>query len=144
MSLSGMTLRRFFEVHNYFFIPESNEYILGEPISNKNKNKITLEFVGCGHQKKISVSSLASFHINGLPCLQCKKEFVNVPKDIIITAFQAGSGIMNLVSPTSAIMLGVLGIAHIDYAVWLKFTAKLLVMLFLVSIAVLSLATILS
>lgn len=71
-------------------------------------------------------------------------ELVNVPKDIIVTAFQAGSGIMNLVSPTSAIMLGVLGIAHIDYVVWLKFTAKLLAMLFIASIAVLSLATILS
>ena len=71
-------------------------------------------------------------------------EFVNVPKDIIVTAFQAGSGIMNLVSPTSAIMLGVLGIAHIDYAVWLKFTAKLLAILFVVTILVLSAATILS
>lgn len=71
-------------------------------------------------------------------------EFVHVPKGIIVTAFQAGSGIMNLVSPTSAIMLGVLGIAHIDYAVWLKFTTKLLAILFVVTILVLSAATILS
>jgi uncharacterized ion transporter superfamily protein YfcC len=71
-------------------------------------------------------------------------ELVNVPKDIIVRAFQAGSGIMNLVSPISAIILDVLGIAHIDYVVWLKFTAKLLVMLFVASIAVSSLATILS
>jgi len=85
-----------------------------------------------------STSGLASATMGVMSSMA---EFVHVPKDIIITAFQAGSGTMNLVSPTSAIMLGVLGIAHIDYAVWLKFTAKLLVIMFIVVVAVLSLAT---
>ena len=71
-------------------------------------------------------------------------EFVHVPKDLIITAFQAGSGTMNLVSPASAIMLGVLGIAHIEYATWLKFTAKLLGIIFVVVCLVLAVATLFS
>lgn len=71
-------------------------------------------------------------------------DFVHVPKDLIITAFQAGSGTMNLVSPASAIMLGVLGIAHIEYATWLKFTAKLLGIIFVVVCCILTIATLFS
>lgn len=51
---------------------------------------------------------------------------------------------MNLVSPASAIMLGVLGIAHIEYATWLKFTAKLLGIIFVVVCFVLTIATLFS
>lgn len=71
-------------------------------------------------------------------------DFVHVPKDLIITAFQAGSGTMNLISPASAIMLGVLSIARIEYTTWLKFTAKLLVIIFIVVNVVLTVAIITS
>lgn len=85
-----------------------------------------------------STSGLASATMGIMSSLA---EFVHVPKDIIITAFQAGSGTMNLISPSSAILLGVLGMAHVDYGVWLKFTAKLLVIIVLVVITVLTIAT---
>lgn len=71
-------------------------------------------------------------------------DFAQVPKDIVITAFQAGSGTMNLISPSNAILLGALGLAHVDYTTWLKFNRNLVVIIFVVVCAVLSLATILS
>lgn len=76
-----------------------------------------------------STSGLASASMGIMSNLA---EFVHVPKDLIITAFQAGSGTMNLVNPASAIMLGVLGIAHIEFITWVKFTAKLLGIIFIV------------
>lgn len=53
-------------------------------------------------------------------------EFVHVRSHLVITAFQAASGVLNLFTPTSGVVMGALAIAHIDIIVWIKFLAKLI------------------
>lgn len=68
-------------------------------------------------------------------------EFVNVPASLIITAFQAASGLLNLVSPTSGIVMGALALGRIEIGTWYKFVGKLIAAIVVASIAILVIAT---
>ena len=63
--------------------------------------------------------------------------------EVIISIFSAGSGLVNLVTPTSGVIMGALAIAKVDYASWVKFVSKVLVALFISSAIILSIAMIL-
>ncbi|HFI0165920.1 TPA: YfcC family protein [Streptococcus suis] len=68
-------------------------------------------------------------------------EFVNVPAHLIITAFQAASGVLNLVAPTSGIVMGALALGRVEIGTWYKFVGKLIAAIVLASIAILVIAT---
>lgn len=68
-------------------------------------------------------------------------EFAGVASHLVITAFQAASGLLNLFTPTSGVIMGALAVARIDITTWWKFIWKLLVMVFIISAAVLVIAT---
>ena len=70
-------------------------------------------------------------------------EFSGVEKDVIITAYQAASGWANLITPTSAIVMGAVTIAHTDLRVWFKFVGKLMVIIFIVTMIYLAVLAIL-
>ncbi|MCC5895531.1 MAG: YfcC family protein [Alkalibacterium sp.] len=59
--------------------------------------------------------------------------FVGVAQDIVVTAFQSASGIVNLITPTSGVVMGALAIAGVELTTWWKFTAKLIAIIFVVS-----------
>jgi len=59
--------------------------------------------------------------------------FVGVAQDIVVTAFQSASGIVNLVTPTSGVVMGALAIAGIELTTWWRFVAKLIGIIFVVS-----------
>lgn len=63
--------------------------------------------------------------------------------EVIISIFSAGSGLVNLVTPTSGVIMGALAIAKVDYASWVKFVSKVLVAIFISSATILSIAMIL-
>ena len=68
-------------------------------------------------------------------------EFVHVRSHLVITAFQAASGVLNLFTPTSGVVMGALAMARIDIIVWIKFLAKLILIVILMSIVILVIAT---
>ncbi|MCK4051167.1 YfcC family protein [Streptococcus suis] len=68
-------------------------------------------------------------------------EFVNVPASLVITAFQAASGVLNLVAPTSGIVMGALALGRVEIGTWYKFVGKLIVGIMIASIAILVIAT---
>ncbi|HEM2913572.1 TPA: YfcC family protein [Streptococcus suis] len=68
-------------------------------------------------------------------------EFVNVPASLVITAFQAASGLLNLVAPTSGIVIGALALGRVEIGTWYKFVGKLIVGIMIASIAILVIAT---
>ncbi|MHC5268165.1 YfcC family protein [Enterococcus sp. LJL98] len=70
-------------------------------------------------------------------------EFSGVAKDVIITAYQAASGWANLITPTSAIVMGAVTIAHTDLRVWFKFVGKLMVIIFVVTVVYLGILAVL-
>ena len=53
----------------------------------------------------------------------------SVAGELVVSAFQFGSGLVALVTPTSAVVMGGLAIARVGYGTWLKFVTPLLIVL---------------
>lgn len=68
-------------------------------------------------------------------------KFVDVPASLIITAYQSASGLLNLVSPTSGIVMGALALGRIEIGTWYKFVWKLILAVIIASIAILVIAS---
>ena len=78
-----------------------------------------------------------------MPIMAPLASFANVPPQLVVTAYQAGNGLINLITPTSAVVMGGLAIARVPYGTWLKFVWPLLIILGLLCAAVLSLGVVL-
>ena len=57
-------------------------------------------------------------------------KFSGVSGSLVITAYQAASGWVNLITPTSGILMGALAIGHVDLLKWWKYMWKLMLILF--------------
>ena len=64
-----------------------------------------------------------------MPIMAPLAAFVGVQADLIVTAFQSASGLMNLFIPTSAVVMGGLAIARVPYGTYLRWVWPLLAML---------------
>jgi uncharacterized ion transporter superfamily protein YfcC len=73
-----------------------------------------------------------------MPIMAPLSEFAGVPSYLVVTAYQAANGLLNLVTPTSAVVMGGLAIARVGYGVWLRFVWPLLLLLAVLSIVVLA------
>ncbi|KGP72646.1 YfcC family protein [Pontibacillus yanchengensis] len=84
-----------------------------------------------------STSGLATL---SMPIMAPLADFAGVDRAIVITAYQSASGIINLITPTSAVIMGALAIAKVPYDIYFKFMWKLLIVLTLLVMTVLSIA----
>ncbi len=55
--------------------------------------------------------------------------FAEIEGELVVSAYQFGSGLVALVTPTSAVVMGGLAIARVGYGTWLKFVWPLLIAL---------------
>jgi uncharacterized ion transporter superfamily protein YfcC len=72
-----------------------------------------------------------------MPILAPLAAFVSVEADLVVTAFQSASGLMNLFIPTSAVVMGGLAIARVPYGTYLRWLWPLLAALAALIIVVL-------
>ena len=86
-----------------------------------------------------SSSGLATL---SMPIMAPLADFSGVGRSLVITAFQCASGILNLFTPTSAVVMGALAIGRVPYEKWLKFSLKVILVLFVLCAVVLSIASI--
>ena len=82
-----------------------------------------------------SSSGLATL---SMPIVAPLADFSGVGRELVITAFQSASGLVNLITPTSAVVMGGLAIGRVPYDRWLKFAWKLLLILLAGSAALLA------
>ncbi|WP_286232847.1 putative basic amino acid antiporter YfcC [Thalassotalea sediminis] len=64
-----------------------------------------------------------------MPLMAPLSDLVGVSRQIAVLAFQLGDGLTNLIIPTSASLIGCLGVARIDWGVWAKFIAKFMLVI---------------
>ena len=69
-----------------------------------------------------------------MPIMSPLANFADVPPQLVVTAFQSASGIMNLFIPTSAVVMGGLAIARVPYGTYLRWVWPLLAMLVVLSV----------
>lgn len=87
-----------------------------------------------------STSGLASVSIPIFGALAHKLGF---SPELVISILGAGCGLVNLITPTSGVVMGGLAIAKVEYATWLKFATKVIVCIFISSAIILSVGMIL-
>lgn len=59
---------------------------------------------------------------------------------VMIMVFSAASGVVNLITPTSAAIMGGLALARVEYSTWFKFAIKLVAILSVVCVIILAIA----
>src|SRR5688572_630321 len=73
-----------------------------------------------------------------MPIMAPLASFAEVPAQLVVTAYQSANGLVNLVTPTSAVVMGGLAIARVGYGTWLKFVFPVLIALAILTVVVLT------
>ncbi len=86
------------------------------------------------------VPSTSGLAVLSMPILAPLGDFAGVKRELIVTAFATASGMVNLITPTSAVVMGGLAIGRVPYERWLRFIWPLLLALTILIMAALALA----
>ncbi|MCL6272080.1 YfcC family protein [Sansalvadorimonas sp. 2012CJ34-2] len=87
------------------------------------------------------IPSTSGLAVLSMPVMAPLADFANVGRDLVVTAYQSASGVVNLITPTSGVVMGGLAIGRVSYAKWVKFVMPLVVIMTVFLMAVLSIAT---
>ena len=64
-----------------------------------------------------------------MPIMSQFSDLVGISRQTTVMAFQFGDGFTNMLTPTSGVLIGVLGIARIPYEKWVKWIMPLMIIL---------------
>ena len=70
-----------------------------------------------------------------MPLMAPLADLVGVTRQVAVLAFQLGDGFSNIIFPTSAALIGCLGVARIDWSIWLTFIWQFFLAMFSLSLA---------
>lgn len=75
-----------------------------------------------------------------MPIMAPLSDILGIHRQIAVLAYQMGAGFLDAFTPVSAALIGVLGVAHIDWATWAKFQVKMQGFFFLMGTIILFIA----
>lgn len=64
-----------------------------------------------------------------MPIMAPFSDLINISRQATVMAFQFGDGFTNMITPTSGVLIGVLGMARIPYSKWVKWVFPLIIIL---------------
>lgn len=67
-----------------------------------------------------------------MPIMTQFADLIDVSRQTTVLAFQFGDGFTNMLTPTSGVLIGVLGMARIPYGTWLKWVWKFILALIVI------------
>lgn len=65
-----------------------------------------------------------------MPIMSQFSDLVGLSRQATVMAFQFGDGFTNMITPTSGVLIGVLGVARIPFAKWVRWVTPLMIILF--------------
>ena len=77
-----------------------------------------------------------------MPILAPLADFARVGRDLVVTGYQSASGLVNLITPTSAVLMGGLALSKIGYDKYIKFIFPYLVIVFILVVIFIGLGVI--
>ncbi len=89
------------------------------------------------------VPSSSGLAVLSMPILAPLADFAGVGRDLVVTAFQSANGLVNLINPTFAVVIGGLAIGRVSYDRWIVFILPLILILLVFISVALSVAAIL-
>ena len=72
-----------------------------------------------------------------MPIMAPFSDVIGLSRQATVMAYQLGDGFTNMITPTSAVLMGVLGAARIPYELWLKWFWKILLVFMLIGLLLL-------
>ena len=87
------------------------------------------------------VPSSSGLAVLTMPIMAPLADFADVQRDLVVTAFQSASGLVNLINPTFAVVMGGLALGRVPYERWLRFMWPLMIVLTVIIMVALSAAT---
>ena len=90
------------------------------------------------------VPSSSGLAVLTMPIMAPLSDFAGVQRDLVVTAYQSASGLVNLINPTFAVVMGGLALGRVPYERWLRFMFPLLVILAVIIMAVISVGALMS
>lgn len=87
-----------------------------------------------------SSSGLATLSI---PIMAPLGQFAGISPSLIVTAFQSASGLVNIITPTAAVVMGGLAFGDVPYDRWVRFVWKLILIFFLLTVGFLAVSAVL-
>jgi uncharacterized ion transporter superfamily protein YfcC len=67
-----------------------------------------------------------------MPIMAPFSDLIGISRQATVMAFQFGDGFTNMITPTSGVLIGVLGVAKIPYEKWVRWIAPLIALLIIV------------
>jgi len=64
-----------------------------------------------------------------MPIMAPFSDLINISRQATVMAYQFGDGFTNMITPTSGVLIGVLGVARIPYEKWVRWIGPLMVIL---------------
>lgn len=84
-----------------------------------------------------STSGLATA---SMPILAPLADFSGIDRALMVTAFQTAAGVINMIAPTVASVMGGLALAKVSYGLWIKRTWKFMVLVSVISVVVITIS----
>ena len=104
----------------------------------------TVAFINVMYWLEVALSffvpSSSGLAVLTMPIMAPLSDFAGVSRDLVVTAYQSASGIVNLINPTFAVVMGGLALGRVPYERWLGFMWPLLLVLTVIIMGALSLA----
>jgi uncharacterized ion transporter superfamily protein YfcC len=72
-----------------------------------------------------------------MPIMAPFSDLIGVSRQATIMAFQFGDGFTNMITPTSGVLIGVLGVAKIPYEKWVKWITPFMIVLMILGLLLL-------
>ncbi|MCI1719800.1 MAG: AbgT family transporter [Bacteroidales bacterium] len=72
-----------------------------------------------------------------MPIMAPFSDVIGLSRQATVMAYQFGDGFTNMITPTSAVLMGVLGVAKIPYEIWFKWWWKILLVFMIVGLILL-------
>jgi len=72
-----------------------------------------------------------------IPIMAPFSDLVNLSRQATVMAFQFGDGFTNMITPTSGVLIGVLGVAKIPYEKWVKWVTPFIIILMILGLLLL-------
>ena len=122
-------------IMNNSYITDTVLHSMENAVSNTNSGVFGAVMFLINLPLALLVPSTSGHAALAMPILAPLSDFAGVSRAMTITAYQSASGLINLIAPTSAVVMGGLALAKVRYDQYLRFIAPLLGILFVLCLA---------
>lgn len=118
-------------------IIDSMLFSVAESMNNLGKFGSITVMYGIQNMINIIIPSGSAKAALTMPIMAPFSDLIGISRQATIMAFQFGDGFTNMITPTSGILIGVLGVAKIPYEKWVKWITPFMIILIILGLLLL-------